>query len=291
MAIDEGTRISSERREIEEGDRPIAPVTDQRRSKTGSVLGGLLALLLLAGAIYYFAGNRAGPNGPTVPSAKQTAENATVPTPTRPTESPSGPVASATPPQSQPPAPAVTPTPTPPAASPPPPATTADMPKAPPAAPATPPAQTATNNTPATPAPSQPSPSVSSPSATTAAPPAATSAQTPKPPPAPPAQTATNNTPPAQPPAAQQPPMRDQPAALPEKPAAAPKNEVIMVVKRGPANIRSEPGKNGRVVGTAAKDEQLKEISRSGSWVEVETSAGKGWISSGLLAPLSPQSR
>ena len=42
---------------------------------------------------------------------------------------------------------------------------------------------------------------------------------------------------------------------------------------------------------TAAKDEQLKEISRSGSWVEVETSAGKGWISSGLLAPLSPQSR
>jgi hypothetical protein len=79
--------------------------------------------------------------------------------------------------------------------------------------------------------------------------------------------------------------MRDQPAALPDKPAVAPKTEVIMVVKRGPANIRSEPGMNGRVIGTAAKDTQLKELSRSGGWVEVETDSGRGWISSGLLAP------
>ena len=85
--------------------------------------------------------------------------------------------------------------------------------------------------------------------------------------------------------------MRDQPAALPDTPAAAPKNEIIMVVKRGPANIRSEPGKKGRVIGTAAKDAQLKEIGRSGRWVQVETESGRGWIGSGLLAPLSSKSR
>jgi hypothetical protein len=85
--------------------------------------------------------------------------------------------------------------------------------------------------------------------------------------------------------------MRDQPAALPDKPAVAPKTEIIMVVKRGPANIRAEPGMNGRVIGTAAKDAQLKELSRSGSWVEVETESGRGWISSGLLAPLSREGR
>lgn len=81
--------------------------------------------------------------------------------------------------------------------------------------------------------------------------------------------------------------MRDQPAALPDQAAAAPKNEIILVVKRGPANIRSAPGKSGRVIGRAAKDAQLKELGRSGSWVEVETEAGRGWIGAGLLAPLS----
>jgi uncharacterized protein YgiM (DUF1202 family) len=78
--------------------------------------------------------------------------------------------------------------------------------------------------------------------------------------------------------------MRDQPAALPDQPAAAPKNEVVLVVKRGPANVRSTPGKGGRVIGTVTKDAQVKEISRSGSWVEVETESGRGWISSALIA-------
>jgi len=231
MAIDDGARIPSDRREIEGGDRRVPPVTDRRRSRTGTALGSLLALLILAGAIYYFAGNRAGPDAP-VPSAKQSAENVPAPTP-RSAENPNQPVASATPPQPQSPSPAPTPSQPPPAASPP-----------------------------------------------TLAP----TAETPKPQSAPPAQTATNNAPAAPPPAAQ-PPMRDQPAALPDQPAGAPKNEVILVVKRGPANIRSEPGKNGRVVGTVAKNAQLKELSRSGSWVEVETDSGRGWISSGLLAP------
>jgi uncharacterized protein YgiM (DUF1202 family) len=85
--------------------------------------------------------------------------------------------------------------------------------------------------------------------------------------------------------------MRDQPAALPDQTAAAPKNETMLVVMRGPANIRSTPGKGGRVVGTAAKDATVKELSRSGNWVEVETESGTGWIAATLLAPRSPQSR
>jgi len=84
--------------------------------------------------------------------------------------------------------------------------------------------------------------------------------------------------------------MRDQPAALPDQPAAAPKNELV-IVKRGPANLRSAPGKGGRVIGTVAKDAQLKEISRSGSWVEVETESGRGWMSTSLLAPVAAASR
>jgi len=81
--------------------------------------------------------------------------------------------------------------------------------------------------------------------------------------------------------------MRDQPAALPDQSTAVPKPEVILVVvKRGPANIRSTPGKAGRVIGAVAKNAQLKEISRTGNWVEVETQSGRGWISAALLAPL-----
>ena len=85
--------------------------------------------------------------------------------------------------------------------------------------------------------------------------------------------------------------MRDRLTALPDQSAAAPRQNEILVVKRGPANIRSAPGKSGRVIGTAAKDAQLKEIGRSGSWVEVETEAGRGWIGAGLLAPLSREGR
>jgi len=79
--------------------------------------------------------------------------------------------------------------------------------------------------------------------------------------------------------------MRDQAAALPDQAAAAPKNETILVVMRGPANIRSTPGKGGRVIGTAAKNATVKEVSRSGKWVEVETESGTGWIAAALLGP------
>ena len=82
--------------------------------------------------------------------------------------------------------------------------------------------------------------------------------------------------------------MRDQPAALPDQ-AAAPKKDNTLIVMRGPANIRSEPGKKGRVIGTARRDETVKELDRSGNWVQVETEAGTGWINAALLR--SPESR
>jgi len=77
--------------------------------------------------------------------------------------------------------------------------------------------------------------------------------------------------------------MRDQPAALPDQAAAAPKKENVLVVMRGPANIRSAPGKKGRVIATAPKDATVKELDRSGNWVQVETDAGTGWINAALL--------
>ncbi len=85
--------------------------------------------------------------------------------------------------------------------------------------------------------------------------------------------------------------MRDQPAALPDQAAATPKNETMLVVMRGPANIRTTPGKSGRVIGTAAKNATVKELSRSGSWVEVETESGTGWIAAALLGPQPPNNR
>ena len=84
--------------------------------------------------------------------------------------------------------------------------------------------------------------------------------------------------------------MRDQPAALPDQAAATPpKDENLLVVMRGPANIRSAPGKGGRVIGTVAKNASVKEVSRSGKWVQVETDSGTGWIAAGLLGPGSPK--
>jgi uncharacterized protein YgiM (DUF1202 family) len=67
---------------------------------------------------------------------------------------------------------------------------------------------------------------------------------------------------------------------------ALPANEVLFV-QRSRVNIRSEPGRNGRVVGTATKGSQVKVVGRSGKWVEVETDAAKGWISGSLLGPSS----
>lgn len=109
--------------------------------------------------------------------------------------------------------------------------------------------------------------------------------------PAPEPQAAPSTTTPQEQTSATQPSMRNQAAALPDQPAAAPKVETILVVKRGPANIRSTPGKGGRVIGSAAKDATLKELSRSGNWVEVETESGIGWIAATLLAPRAPQSQ
>jgi uncharacterized protein YgiM (DUF1202 family) len=85
--------------------------------------------------------------------------------------------------------------------------------------------------------------------------------------------------------------MRDQPAALPDQSAAAPKKENVLVVMRGPANIRSTPGKSGRVIGTAPKNATVKELDRSGSWVQVETENGTGWINAVLLGAGSSESR
>src|SRR6202008_1013668 len=90
---------------------------------------------------------------------------------------------------------------------------------------------------------------------------------------------------------AAQPSMRDQPAALPDQKAAAPKKENVLVVMRGPANIRSAPGKKGRVIATAAKDATVKELDRSGNWVQVESEAGTGWINAVLLGTRSPEGR
>ena len=85
-----------------------------------------------------------------------------------------------------------------------------------------------------------------------------------------------------------QPSMRNQPAALPDQAA---KNDTELVVMRGPANIRSAPGTSGRIIGTAAKNAIVKELSRSGKWVEVETDTGNGWIAAALLAPRSEETQ
>src|SRR5436190_11077253 len=61
MSIDnEGARLSSaEEREVER-QAPSATPKDRGRSRTGVVLGSLVALLVLAGAVYYFGAHRAG---------------------------------------------------------------------------------------------------------------------------------------------------------------------------------------------------------------------------------------
>ena len=70
-----------------------------------------------------------------------------------------------------------------------------------------------------------------------------------------------------------------------------PGDEQALFVQARRANIRSEPGRGGRVIGTATKGSKVKVVSRSGKWVEVETDAGEGWINGNLLGPQSPGSR
>ena len=69
--------------------------------------------------------------------------------------------------------------------------------------------------------------------------------------------------------------------------ASLPKDELVFVQKPR-VNIRSEPGKRGRVVGSATKGSQFKVVRRTGSWVQVEGDAGTGWIGGRLLGPEAP---
>ncbi len=73
--------------------------------------------------------------------------------------------------------------------------------------------------------------------------------------------------------------MSDQPTSLP--------NDIVFVQKPG-VNIRSEPSRAGRIVGSAPKGQQFKVIRRAGSWVQVEGDATTGWIGGRLLGPQKP---
>ena len=63
-------------------------------------------------------------------------------------------------------------------------------------------------------------------------------------------------------------PMTDRATALP--------SDEVLVVKRSRANIRTEPSRTGRVFATAAKGIEVKVISRSQNWIEVEVGASRG---------------
>ena len=53
-------------------------------------------------------------------------------------------------------------------------------------------------------------------------------------------------------------------------------------------NIRSEPSRRGRVVGSATKGQQFKVVRRVGTWAQVEGDGATGWIGGRLLGPQSP---
>ena len=76
-------------------------------------------------------------------------------------------------------------------------------------------------------------------------------------------------------------PMTSRASALP--------NDEVLVVQRSRANIRTEPSRKGRVIGTAAKGTQVKVISRSRNWIEVEVGGAKGWITGSLLGSSADQ--
>jgi hypothetical protein len=62
----------------------------------------------------------------------------------------------------------------------------------------------------------------------------------------------------------------------------------VIIVMRGPAKIRSDPGKKGRVIGTAPKNATVRELDRAGNWVQIETEVGTGWIHAALLGLADP---
>jgi Bacterial SH3 domain. len=72
-------------------------------------------------------------------------------------------------------------------------------------------------------------------------------------------------------------PMTNRATALP--------SDEVLIIERSRANVRSEPSRNGRVIAKIAKGTQVKVIRRSRNWIEVETGAYRGWISSSLLEP------
>ena len=78
-----------------------------------------------------------------------------------------------------------------------------------------------------------------------------------------------------------------QPDPLQNQPASLPAQESVFVQKPR-VNIRSEPGRRGRVVGSASKGQQFKVVGRSGSWVQVEGDGRKGWIGGRMVGPQSP---
>jgi len=249
--------------------KEAAGATAPAPNRTGKVLGGIAALLIVAGAIYYFADHRDGTGVATDSGAQRPADSPTVANNPRALDSVEQPASSTSSPQertSQPQSPRL--------------GETRQSASTPPPPPATPPAE-ASASSPATTATAPATP----PSATAQR--GATNSQSSKdgqpPDSAKTASSAGSGTTQANP--ATQASMRDQPAALPDQAAAAPKKDNVLIVMRGPANIRSAPGKKGRVIGTAPKDATVKELERSGNWIQVETEVGTGWINAALLGP------
>ena len=85
--------------------------TSRRTSRMGLVLGGLAGLLILAGAIYYFADQRAGTEVATETRSERPADNPTIAQTPRPPDSSNKPALSTTPSQEQKAAPAQSPPP------------------------------------------------------------------------------------------------------------------------------------------------------------------------------------
>ena len=117
--------------------------TPRPTSRMGLVLGGLAGLLILAGAIYYFADQRAGTEVATETGSERPADNPTIAQTPRPPDSSNKPALSTTPPQEQKAAPAQSPPPSEPqqsaSAVPPAPTPPAEAPATPPATSVAPP--------------------------------------------------------------------------------------------------------------------------------------------------------
>jgi hypothetical protein len=74
--------------------------------------------------------------------------------------------------------------------------------------------------------------------------------------------------------------MRDQTASLPA-------GEVLFVQKSR-ANIRLQPRSGAKIVGSAPKGLRVEVIRRDGSWIQIRTDVGEGWMSRRLLGPQIP---